>query len=103
MANFNIFPDRDQFYAHLHEAISAGLDLPSFVASKMLGVEYEHVLIAKWMRDLPQIYCEIEQGVEHWPEYDVETLMDISRRSEDLVNARTEAGELIQQWFRTQK
>ena len=110
------------------DAISNGLDLHSFTASKMLGVEYEHVLIAKWMKDLPQEYCEVEQGLEFWPEYDAETLMDISRRAKDLVGARTaakaigfglmygrgpgalgeelgttrnEAKALIQQWFDT--
>lgn len=110
------------------DAISNGLDLHSFTASKMLGVEYEHVLIAKWMKDLPEEYCEIEQGLEAWHEYDVEQLMDISRRSKDLVNARkaakaigfglmygrgpgalaeelgvsrNEAKELIAQWFDT--
>lgn len=110
------------------EAISTGLDLHSFTASKMLGVEYEHVLIAKWMKDLPDECCEIEQGLEHWPEYDRETLVDISRRCSDLVGARTaakaigfglmygrgpgalaeelgvtrnEAKDLIEQWFDT--
>lgn len=109
-------------------AITDGLDLHSFTASKMLGVEYEHVLIAKWMKDLPDVYCEIEQGLEHWPEYDIETLQDISRRMKDLVSARSaakaigfglmygrgpgalaeelgvsraEAKELIAQWFDT--
>lgn len=110
------------------DAITDGLDLHSFTASRMLGVEYEHVLIAKWMKDLPEEYCELEQGLEYWPEYDIETLMDISRRCSDLVGARTaakaigfglmygrgpgalaeelgvtrrEAKELIQQWFDT--
>ena len=110
------------------DAITDGLDLHSFTASKMLGVEYEHVLIAKWMKDLPDMYCGVEQGLEHWPEYDAETLQDISRRMKDLVAARTaakaigfglmygrgpgalaeelgvsrtEAKDLIQQWFDT--
>jgi len=110
------------------DAITNGLDLHSFTASKMLGVEYEHVLVAKWMKDLPEVYCEIEQGLDAWPQYDVETLMDISRRSKDLVGARTaakaigfglmygrgpgalaeelgvtrnEAKDLIEQWFDT--
>ena len=109
-------------------AIKDGLDLHSFTASKMLGVEYEHVLIAKWMKDRPDVTWESYECFEDWPNYEIETLIDIGRRMKDLVSARSaakaigfglmygrgpgalaeelgvsraEAKELIAQWFDT--
>lgn len=73
-------------------AISDGLDLHSFTASRMLGVEYEHVVIAKWMKDLPDTCaCELLEAVDSFPEVDLDTLKEIARRRDDLVSARSAA------------
>ena len=109
------------------DAITNGLDLHSFTASKMLGVEYDDIVRAKALKEIED---SVEQYDYAFKEYGMGMLDtdELMIRAKELLSARTaakaigfglmygrgpgalaeelgvsrkEAKELIQQWFDT--